>query len=354
MGRVLEVIFRRPGQLLALLILLPIAALAVAYFLPRSYETTASLWALRRYEVIGATGPETNLQASPADTQTTALSELLQSRSFALTVANQTDLASTLDEHTRSDPHLRDDALFQEISQHVIVRSQGYNLFTISYENHSAIIAQQVVQAVIKTYAEQSQKFTIAEAQYLLQSYQAQLLKAKQDADAAAAAESSYLANHPDVARNVLRSGPDYAAAVDPQYGVLHNQTVQAQATVQNLQTTIAGINQDLTSQGGGTESLFNVIDPPVVAVQPVSRIRLFLMAGGVGLGGGLVSCALLVMLLARRDRAIYTPPDLQKATNFPVLAQLPRLGEQGVALLMPVSGPRELLPGTDGTSSAL
>ena len=88
MTRTLEAIFRHPLQLLILIILPPIIAVAVAYFMtPRTYQSTASVWALQRYFVIGATGPESNLAAFPAQTQATALTELLQTRTFALAVA---------------------------------------------------------------------------------------------------------------------------------------------------------------------------------------------------------------------------------------------------------------------------
>src|SRR5258708_15324201 len=96
MRRTLEAIFRRLWLLLLLIVLLPSVSIAVVYFLPRTYQTTASLWALRRYDIIGATGPETNVYATPADTQATALTEFLQTRTTALTIAKTTNLASTL------------------------------------------------------------------------------------------------------------------------------------------------------------------------------------------------------------------------------------------------------------------
>src|SRR5438876_10758232 len=95
-SRVLEAIFRHPMQLLLMLIFPIVVGLAVAYVLPRSYQSSASLWALRRYAIIGATGPESDLQSTPATTQVAALSELLQSRDFSLAVAKATDLPSTL------------------------------------------------------------------------------------------------------------------------------------------------------------------------------------------------------------------------------------------------------------------
>jgi len=48
MRRTLEAIFRRLWLLLLLIVLLPSVSIAVVYFLPRTYQTSASLWALRR------------------------------------------------------------------------------------------------------------------------------------------------------------------------------------------------------------------------------------------------------------------------------------------------------------------
>src|ERR1019366_332775 len=95
-SRVLEAIFRHPMQLFLMLIVPVVIGVSVAYVLPRSYQSSASLWALRRYEIIGATGPESDLQSTPAETQVAALSELLQSRDFSLAVAKSTNLQSTL------------------------------------------------------------------------------------------------------------------------------------------------------------------------------------------------------------------------------------------------------------------
>src|SRR5256885_4691693 len=111
--RTIEAIFRHPILLLVLLIVPTAISLVVAYLLPRSYQSSASLWALRRYEIIGATGPESNLLATPSETQVAALTELLQSRVFALSVAKSTNLVSTLklSQSVLSNPQLLDDAL---------------------------------------------------------------------------------------------------------------------------------------------------------------------------------------------------------------------------------------------------
>lgn len=315
----LEAIFRRPLRLLFLILLLPALSVVVVYFfLPRSYQATASLWALRRYVVIGATGPETDLQSTPAQTQATALTELLQSRTFALTVAHETELASTLSASVRADPQALDDALYQEISTKVLATPSGYNLFVITYTNHNVKVAQEVIQATIHNYDLQSQAFTAAEAQQLLDSYQTQLTQAKQQQSAAAQDEAQYIRNNPQLTQQELQT--------DPQYQLLHAETQQAELNVQNIQTEIDTLNQEIAQQGTGSDNLFKVLDSPANGVRAVSRTKTYLIGGGVGLGVALLACALYIVISVRRNRVVYTPLDLEKVTLFPVVMELPQL----------------------------
>lgn len=335
MRRTLEAIFRRPVQLLMLIVFLPLVSVTVVYFLPRSYQVTASLWALQRYSIIGASGPETDLTSTPAQTQATTLSELLLTRDFALAVAKATSLASTFDASVRSDPQELDDEMFAEISQHVQVQAQGYNLFTISYTNRDSHVAQQVVAATIQTYGLQSQGLSTYEGETLLQSYQAELASAKQAADAASLAEAEYLAVDPTLASDILRSGAQYGELEDPQYALLHTQTLQSQATVNTIEANLDSLNQQITSQKNGSNSLFKIIDPPQIPIRPVGRVKLFLEAGATGLGLALAACALYIIMALRQNRAIYTMDDLERVTSYPVVMQLPSVTSASFPFLL-------------------
>ncbi len=322
--RTLEAIFRRPIRLLLLIVLLPLVSVAVAYALPRSYESTARLWALRRYEIIGTTGPAVDPQAgtpvTPAQSQVTTLSELLQTRDFARAVVKRIALASTLnlDSTVLMNPQRLDDALFGEISAHVQVVALGYDLFKISYINHNPEVAQQVVEAVIQNYGLHSQELSVIEGQRLLAGDQAQLAQAKQDVAAAASAEAQYISAHPKLAGAALLA--------DPQYALLHAETQQAQTGLVNIENNISTVNQEINAQANGVGSLFQVLDAPVMTSQPVSRWGLLLIAGGIGLGVAIFACVLYIFILVRLDRALHTPLDLRKVTTLPVVMQLPHL----------------------------
>lgn len=316
--RALEALFRRPARFIVLLVLLPLIGVAIGFALPRTYQAQASVWANQRFAVIGATGTEANLLATEAETQATALNELLQTRIFALEVANQTDLASTLSPSVRHDPLQRDDALVQEISTHVQVVAQSTNLFTITYTNKSPQIAQQVVSAVLKSYGQQGLQLAVLEGQHLLSAYQSQLPDAQKAYDAAVKAEAQYFNQH-------ATETPAQLAA-DPTYSALHADTQQKQAALQTLQQEIYQLKGQVALVTGGASALFTVLDQPTVPVRPLSRTRTLLMAGGAGLGLALLACVIYLALLVRRDRALYTPAEVQRATDLRVLLQLPAL----------------------------
>lgn len=320
MLRILEVIFRKLLLFVALLLLLPLLGLVIGFLLPRSYQVTSNLWALRRYAVIGASGPEANLQATPADTQTTALTEFLHTRLFALTVAKSTNLASVMDlsSSVRNDPSQLDDALFTEVSTHVLVQSQGYNLFTVTYTNKNPQMAQKIVKAVIQGFDTQSQSFSTIEGQQLLQSYQTQLQQAQNDLDNAVQAETDYIRTHPGAVKSDLQA--------DPQYAQLHAQTLQDQASVQNINTSITSLQQQIDLQGQDTNNFFKVIDDPQVPTQPVSRSKTVMTAAGVGLGIALVTILVYTIILVRRDRAVYSSRDLEALIPNQSVMELPRL----------------------------
>jgi uncharacterized protein involved in exopolysaccharide biosynthesis len=322
MRRVLEVVFGHPRKLLLLLLLPPLLGLLVVFLLPRTYQASATLWALRRYEIIGATGPESDLNASPASTQATALMELLQTRSFALAVASDSHLAAMLDARTRANAQTRDDALYKEVSQQVQITDQGYNLLVVSYSNRDPHLAQRVVDAITRHYSTQSYQFSIAEGQRLLASYQADVVQAKRDAQSATQAVAQYVQTHPGLT--------PLNVSLDPQYALLVAEAQQAQTTLMNEQASVTTITQEITAiatgSGGLDQGLFMTVDPARVSNLPDSRVKSFLLGGGIGLGIALLACAAYIVLLLRLDATIHTPAELRGLTTLPVVLQVPRL----------------------------
>ncbi len=315
MRRILETIFRHIVQL-AILATIPILiALSIAMAQPRAYEASATLWALQRYSIIGATGPEADLTSTPATTQATAMQELLQSRSFALSVAQETDLASTFDAATRNNPSALDDALAAEISSKVKVIPSGYNLYQITYQNAVPNVAQQVIAAVIDRFGAAATQFSVVEGKQLVVVYTAQLTQAQSLANAAAQAASKYLGAHPNA-----------TAQTDAIYGQLLGQAQADQSNVLTIQGNIAQLNQQLATIGNGSGGLYSIMDAPAVSDRPVSRLKTLALGGGIGLTVALLGCSIFIVLLLRQDRTAYASGDLQRISKLPVLLELPYL----------------------------
>ena len=329
MTKAIEILFRHKVRLLALLILPVLVGAVIGYKLPREYQASAGLWALRRYEIIGATGPESDLTNTPASTQATTVSELLLTRSFALAVAYDTDLPKILG---RSNPTAEglQDALFNEISQHVLATPLGYNLFQITYTNTDPVVALQVVKAVVSHYGTDSGSAATAEGQQLVTAYGQELNTAEKQAKVDTQKAAQYLQQH-----NLTPA----QALVDPQYQLLVAQVNQDNAVVATLQGDINTVQQELTEVGGGSAGSYTVIDPPSVPSRPQSATKTLLLAGGISLAVGLLAAIVYFLILVRLDQSLYTLADMPNNTPYSVLMQIPRLPRRSMAWTTQTSG---------------
>lgn len=329
MTKALEIFFRNKAKLLVLLLLPVLVSGAIVFFLPRSYVSTARLWALHRYAVLGATGPESDMQSTAAVTQAQALTELLQTESFDLAIANDTDLAKYM-KIPASDKTRLQDALYTEISSHVTVTAASANLFEITYSNTNPTVAMQVVQAVVEHFGEQSAAHAIAEGKQLMTIYNGQLKTAQQQADDTAQEAAQYYADHHLTATT---------AQNDQQYRLLSSQADRAAADLAAIQNKISDLNQQLDALGTGAEGMYNVIDAPTVPTQPESRTKSLILGGAVGLVIGLLACIGYFLVLVRLDQSIYSLTELPAITDYPVLVQIPRLPRRSATWITRADG---------------
>ncbi|HLG77505.1 MAG TPA: hypothetical protein VKX46_13900 [Ktedonobacteraceae bacterium] len=325
MDRLRRTISRHRLQLLLVVFLPMLIGTGIAYLLPREYQATATLWALHNYNTLTATNIDANSLDTPAESQATALSEMLQTRSFALAVAQEAKLASSLG------GDVTDDTLISAVSQSAQVTAQAYDLFTIQYTSTDPVVAQRVVQAIIDQYNQEIKDTASAEGQNLLQPYQVQLTQAQQDAQNAQDTQNQYLAAHPQETPSQLQT--------DPAYQQLHLQVQQAQQKVQALQDIINALEQQIASHTTIANGLYRVLDAPTVPTKPALRTKTLLIGGATGLLLGLIAATLLTVLMMRSDRKIYTRGDLREVTATPVVMELPLLSGKAVEVIVKTSG---------------
>lgn len=324
--RTLETLRRHFLLLLTLAVLCPLTGVAVTSLTtPKTYQATATIWALHQYSILTETSLDPNDLSSPAETQVTAISELIQSRSFALQVAQQANVATTLKPQVLANAQSRDDALVADIAQHVKVQSIAYSLLTITYTGSDPQVAQNVIAAVIQDYGQESQQVITPEEQTLLKNYDAELYTATVNEQKAATAETQYIQAHSTLTVSELQN--------DPQYEQLHAQTQLDELSVQNIESNISTLKQDIVTRTIVATNLYKVLDKP--SAQPVSRLKSFLLGAGVGLAIAIIACALLISLAMGADRRIYTSADLQKVTAYPVVMELPCLSQATISMLI-------------------
>ena len=314
MQRVLEILFSRWLQLIALLVVPLVIALGIVLIQPRQYEASATIWALRRYEVVGATGAESDLNSTPAETQATAITEILQTKTFALAIAHQANLASTYSASARSNQDQLDSAMFDDLSAHVTATAVGGYIVSVTYDNKNPAIAKAVVKAVINEYGTSAAAFATSESKQLLLIYEEQLQQAKDDSNQATAA-ATYLREHPNA-----------AADKDPQYEALATSATNALGNVTQIQGQIDTLNNTIETIGVGSNTLFTVVDQPATGASPISRSKLLIEGAAIGAVVGLLACIIFIVIMMRRDRTIYSVADLQKITEAPVLLQIPHM----------------------------
>lgn len=248
MSRILEIIFRHAKQLSLMLAVPTLIGLAIAVIaLPPGYQAKATLWALRMYRT-DTSDSASNPQSTPASTQATALSELLQTHVFVLSIAETAGIGSTAGSGASSTLASPSGAQLSDLSQHIQVTAQGDNLVDITYSNSDPHAAQRVVQAVIQQYG----KFTVS------------------------------------------------------------------------LGTS---------SPGTTASTFFNVLDAPALSSTSASWVKLLLGAGAVALALAILAAIVYIVILARRDHAVYSAQDVQSVAGLPVIMQLPTLSPAAVFL---------------------
>lgn len=328
MTKFLEILFRNRVRLAALLLLPVLVSGIVVFFLPRTYEATARLWANRRYTVIGATGLESDLQSTPSTTQATALTGFLQIEGFDLQVAKNTGLAKQMNVPA-SDTQRLNDALYAELSTHVNVTGSGSNLIVIQYANKNPVVAMQVVKSVVDQYRDTSTLYATTTGSQLLASLQGQRDTAQNVLQSATQRATQYLHDHGFTANST-------AAQNDPQYQLLASAVTQAQTNLTAIENSYNGMEANIAEI---SQPLFLTVDAPTVPTQPESRAKSLLIGGAVGLVIGLLAVIGYFLILVRLDQSVYSSADMPAITDYPVLIQIQKLPRRSATWITRTNG---------------
>ena len=263
------------------------------------YESTAYISARSPVTLAGVSiGIGGSPYNSPALNASNAINELLQSHSFDLSVAQKTDLAKQFDLTTRTGQ----DAATAQIQREVTVApaTVGEDAVTITVDDASAAIAQQIAQRLIDEFIAQYAQRQIQydkQAETLL-SQQIVTTQAKLVKDQAQL--QRYQAAHPD------------ASATDALFAQYQQAVTQDQNDLQTFNSSLNQAKLDETALADGTINVLTILDPPVAPLHTTLHLKKLIIYPGIGLAIALALIALIAGIETLRDRSVYSTQELR------------------------------------------
>jgi hypothetical protein len=281
---------RRHRLLLSVPVIL--GALVAAWFVlgaPKSYVSTASLWADTSAPNASSVGNVDPALTPPSTLEQAVLTELLTTKSFAVSVANHSTLGRYLATHGTSGfsptallggggPLVaRIEAAVS--SKKVTTTVPGPQILQIRYSGPNAGVAQSTLAAIVRELRTASTTFGRSYDRNLESYYQGQVTAATEALDSATSALSTYQSQHPGSTAN----GPSVSALT---------------AAVTNARTQLTAASQSLNAAAGaGTADAgglsVQTVDPASAPLGATSGKKKDLE----GILGGLLAGALISFL---------------------------------------------------------
>lgn len=290
-------VFRRHRALLALPVLLGLlVGFLFAFTRPTEYVAAASVWADTRVPeetTIGTNGGT----APPSAGQAALLSQLLSTKAFQRSVAENSPLAEDL----LAADQVAADALLSEMSQSIAVNAPGPQLLSISVTGDNPDLVVPLAQAVLEQYER-------AQLQHLRNRAQAQVdydqARVDRAANELAKAEREAGANKPARAQTMSEQNPVILA---------QEQYQEAQAALANSESALA------SAETTGVE----VVDPPEFAY-PVSNAKVAMLGVVGGAMAGATFSLLALIGLTARDRSFRDEADAADHLDLAVIGTIP------------------------------
>jgi uncharacterized protein involved in exopolysaccharide biosynthesis len=325
MVRLLETFFRHKLVLLLPPLLIPLLVTPPALLTaPIIYETYAGIWVDRPTYLSYNDG--WNRYITPAQNQSSRLSELLRTRSFLDEVAKRTSLAPLV-----GSP--RGEERIQEIiGNGLTIYPSGTNLLVLRFHADTSQLAFQLLNAILEAFRDNSANDRINQAALATSFYQSSLEDARAQLQKAQDALRQYLASNPQsVISGTLRASTDSPSGLalsqqplDPELAELQRAVDFAQSEVEHQKTALDQASLDASASLQGQELGFQVVDEPQQPTSPVRQLRSRLIFPAAGLVVGLLLSAVLLVLLMAGDRVVRAEADLGPGGR--VLGVLPSL----------------------------
>jgi hypothetical protein len=288
------------------LLVLPLAGAYVARKTGATETATTSLWVDQdSVKLLGYADP----QATPASNTAAALSQLLQTTSFDLRIAQESPLYwSTM----RSKANL-DSAVVGDLSKKVKVLASGPDLVVLSFSSAYRQMGVQLLRSLLKEAPGEIDRLNQEQARSSLAYYTQQRDAAQKRLNQVTQDLASYVQAH-----NISPSQMAAQELFDPRFAALYQ-------TVQSAQVAARNADQQLTQANAavGAGSAVQVIDPPAETLFPVSKKTMLLYAV-IGLLVGILLSGLFIVITTARDTSLRYADEVPDLLGVPVLATIP------------------------------
>jgi uncharacterized protein involved in exopolysaccharide biosynthesis len=320
-GKILEALFRHKLLILLPPVLIPLLAGGIAVAAtPPTYEAWAGVWVSKPTYLTYA--DDWNQYVTPAQNQTTRLSDLLKTASFIDDVAKRTSLASLAGTPTGQE---RLQAL---ITAQLAMLPSGNNLLAIRYRASNPQLASQVLEALLEAYKERTVDDRTSQGTLAISFYESRLADAQQKLSDANDKLRRYLVSH---ARTVdpSRAPASGVAATDPQAAELQHAVEAAQHDADGIRSSLEKARLDVDASLEAQDLGFQVVDEPRVLASSTRDIRRLILFPVAGLLGGIIFSVGMLVTLVAGDRSIRAAVDLVPPVR--IVGTLPSLKMKGL-----------------------
>lgn len=307
--RALDVVFQYLAPLVALLAALPLAVGGIAYALGHSQTVSARLWADRPAFTPNFASDSFASQASPAQTETSLVLEMVTTDTFAGQVLRKAEPG--FDGWSQS----QQDQALAELRKNLHVATAGDHVFVISYTTQQPGHGVALVKALIDVYSSVVQQMESSQATATETTLQSNLDAARQTMNKAVADAQAYQSRH---------GLSTQQAQADPNYSTLFAQAQAATDQYLQVQSQVEFATAARTAVVSLQSSLFHVVDPPALQPAGLTRTTPGLKEGGIALAGAAALEVLFVYVIARRDPTIRSAEDVRHALGLTSLGSVP------------------------------
>ncbi len=286
---------------------------------PTFYESHAGIWVDRPTYL--AYSDNFNSWASPAQNQTSRLTELLKTQSFVVDVANRTSLAPL----TTTSRGL--DRINLILSQGLALSPIGTHLVAVYFRSESPQIAYQMLTAIVAAFNDNVANDQVNQSTLAISFYSDQLQTAQDDLKKASDDLRRYIQSNPSLAGLDAGTSTEKLNSLSATDSTLQ----QLRATVQTQQDRVSQLGTSLrTSEFQASASVegqqlgFQIIDAPNLPTVGGRDLKKRIIYPVGALIGSLALSGLVVLLLAMSDKSVRSERDLTSGVR--VVGEMPHV----------------------------